>query len=218
MLCQKCGLSEATVHRESTVFRQKIEEHLCEMCAGTGSSLKLPISTLPPRAKISRTMTMMHVVTVDKTGKTIREEVVDVPEPDHFPANGFDHIESYITRLVALSSRPKTIVIGTPDGNRAIFLQAQDGKTEVFLMALNTHQQRKREEAIRTFFKTLGIEPSKDYLAGNGGAPNSTRCLSYPIAGTVREVTELTKRILNELCGISPKEGLNIRFNDHGTS
>ena len=33
MLCQKCGLLEATVHREFTMFRQKHEEHLCTMCA-----------------------------------------------------------------------------------------------------------------------------------------------------------------------------------------
>jgi hypothetical protein len=34
MLCQKCGLQEATIHIETMVFRQKIEEHLCGMCAG----------------------------------------------------------------------------------------------------------------------------------------------------------------------------------------
>jgi protein-arginine kinase activator protein McsA len=34
MLCQKCGLTEATVHLETAVFRQKIEEHLCAICAG----------------------------------------------------------------------------------------------------------------------------------------------------------------------------------------
>jgi hypothetical protein len=38
MLCQKCGLREATVHLESKVFRQKIEEHLCALCAGPRKS------------------------------------------------------------------------------------------------------------------------------------------------------------------------------------
>ena len=37
LLCQKCGRAEATVHRESVVFDQKIEEHLCELCAGKGT-------------------------------------------------------------------------------------------------------------------------------------------------------------------------------------
>ena len=34
MICQKCGLQEATVHLETSVFRQKVEEHLCALCAG----------------------------------------------------------------------------------------------------------------------------------------------------------------------------------------
>jgi hypothetical protein len=38
MICQKCGLSEATIHREKIVYRQKIEEHLCGICAGSDDS------------------------------------------------------------------------------------------------------------------------------------------------------------------------------------
>jgi uncharacterized protein CbrC (UPF0167 family) len=34
MLCQKCGRREAIVHLETVVFRQKVEEHLCRLCAG----------------------------------------------------------------------------------------------------------------------------------------------------------------------------------------
>ena len=36
MLCQKCGLTEAIVHRETVVYRQKVEEHLCDLCSGSG--------------------------------------------------------------------------------------------------------------------------------------------------------------------------------------
>jgi hypothetical protein len=217
MLCQKCGLTEATLHRETTVFRQKIEEHLCQMCAGTGSSLELPISALPPGAQISRTVTTMHVVTVDKTGKTIREEVVDAPEPDHFTTNGFDHIEPYITRLLVPSPQFKSVIIATPDGNRALLLYARNGKTEVS-MHVAWRQEPKREASIRKLFASLRIAPSKDYLAGNGGIPDAMRCLSYPIEGAADEITALTKRILKKLCGISPAEGLNITFNDGKSS
>jgi len=42
MICQKCGRYDATVHREATVFRQKIEEHLCPLCAGTGLPDSMP--------------------------------------------------------------------------------------------------------------------------------------------------------------------------------
>jgi RNA polymerase primary sigma factor len=44
MLCQKCGLQPATVHLESQVFRQKVEEHLCPLCAG----VRAPDSVRPP--------------------------------------------------------------------------------------------------------------------------------------------------------------------------
>lgn len=37
MLCQKCGRTKATLHREFEVFRQKVQEHLCSLCAGAGS-------------------------------------------------------------------------------------------------------------------------------------------------------------------------------------
>jgi len=36
MLCQKCGLAEATIHKEEVVYRQKIEQHLCALCGGVG--------------------------------------------------------------------------------------------------------------------------------------------------------------------------------------
>jgi hypothetical protein len=58
MLCQKCGLTEATVHRQTKVFRQKIEEHLCALCAGALDKAKLqePRAHIvpPPVAVISR--------------------------------------------------------------------------------------------------------------------------------------------------------------------
>jgi len=71
-----------------------------------------------------------------------------------------------------------------------------------------------REAAIRAFFSSLAIAPSRDYLAGNGGVPDATRILEYHITGTPSEVTTLTKRILQELCSISPAEALDISYRD----
>src|SRR5580700_395795 len=45
MLCQKCGLKEAAVIIETTVFRQKIEEHLCGLCAGDRGPVQPPTTT-----------------------------------------------------------------------------------------------------------------------------------------------------------------------------
>jgi hypothetical protein len=47
MLCQKCGRTKATVHREFEVFRQKVQEHLCPLCAGEGS-IDWPMPRKPP--------------------------------------------------------------------------------------------------------------------------------------------------------------------------
>jgi hypothetical protein len=50
MICQKCGRNEAAVHLETFVFRQKVEEHLCRMCAGSRATdtLRSGLSPVQP--------------------------------------------------------------------------------------------------------------------------------------------------------------------------
>jgi RNA polymerase primary sigma factor len=50
MVCQKCGLQPATVHLERHVFRQLIQEHLCELCAGDRASASLSRETAPHKS------------------------------------------------------------------------------------------------------------------------------------------------------------------------
>ena len=133
--------------------------------------------------------------------------------PDHYPTNGFDHIEPYVARFLVPSHKFKSLGISTPDGKRALSLRARDGKAEVFL-SVEWRQEPEREAAIRSFFKSIGIAPSMDYLAANGGVQGSTRCLEYPIKGSASEVTALTQRILRELCGVTPTEALDIDYKD----
>jgi hypothetical protein len=135
------------------------------------------------------------------------------PPPDHYTTDAFDHIESYVSRLLAPSGRFKSVSIFTPNGQHGFGLFARDGKVEASLY-VEQHQEAKRETTIRTFFKLMGIDPSQDYLAANGGVPDATRCLSYPITGSTAEVTALTKRILQELCGVSPTEALDIGYSE----
>src|SRR5882724_12120694 len=54
MICQKCGLSQATVHRTNTVFRTKIEEHLCVLCADVSMEPTSPAPAADPFAHIRR--------------------------------------------------------------------------------------------------------------------------------------------------------------------
>ncbi len=146
-------------------------------------------------------------VTLSRTGVSFQ------PAPDHFATNGFDHIEPYVSRLLVPTNRFKFLHIFTPDGNRGFGLTARGGLVEAGL-TLEWRQEAQREAAIRSFFGSLGVAPSQDYLAGNGGIPDATRILEYPLKGSTAEVTALTKRILQELCGISPDEALNIGYGE----
>jgi hypothetical protein len=133
--------------------------------------------------------------------------------PDHYSTNGFDHIEPYISRFLVPSPGFKSLGISTPDGMHALGLHARDGHAEVFL-SVERRSDPGREATIRHFFASLGIRPSQDYLASNGGVPDSTRCLTYPISGSVPEVTTLTKRVLSELCGVSSVEALDFDYRE----
>jgi hypothetical protein len=136
------------------------------------------------------------------------------PPPDHYSTNGFDHIETYVSKLLAPSPRSKSILLFTPDGKRGCALLARDGKVEA-AFSVEWRQEAVRETAIRSFFSSRGISPTRDYLAGIGGVPDATRMLSYPITGSVPEVTSLTKYILRDLCGVLPSAALNISFTEN---
>lgn len=133
--------------------------------------------------------------------------------PDRYATNGFEHIEPYVARLLVPTNRFKFLNIFTPDGLRGFGLSARDGVVQAGL-TVEWRQEAQREAAIRAFFSSLGIAPSRDYLAGNGGVPDATRILDYPITGSTAEVTALTKRILQELCGVSPTEALDIGYRE----
>lgn len=133
--------------------------------------------------------------------------------PDHYATNGFEHIEPYVARLLVPTNHFESLQMFTPDGKRGFGFSAKDGVVEAGL-TVEWRQEGQREAAIRAFFSWLQITPTRDYLAGNGGVPDATRILEYRISGTTAEVTTLTKRILKELCGISPTEALNIKYGD----
>jgi hypothetical protein len=146
-----------------------------------------------------------RIITFSQTGVSFQ------PAPDHYATNGFDHLEPYVSRLLIPAKRLKFLHIFTPDGNRGFGLSARDGRIEAGLN-VEWRQDAKREAAIRSFFTSLGIAPSRDYLAGNGGVPDATRILEDPVAGNSKDVSNLTRRILQELCGVSPAEALDVRY------
>jgi hypothetical protein len=165
------------------------------------------ILLFPSNTFISVSRPSGGTVTFSRTGVSFEAA------PDRYVTNGFDHIEPYVARLLVPTNRFKFLHIFTPDGNRGFGFSARDGKVEAGL-TMEWRQEAQREAAIRAFFSSLGIAPSRDYLAGNGGVPDATRVLDYPVTGSTADVTALTKRILQELCGVSPTEALDISYRD----
>ncbi len=131
--------------------------------------------------------------------------------PDHYAERGIEQVDRYIPNLLEPSKKYKYLHMFTPDGERGFGLSIRNGIVEASL-SLELREEREREAKVRKFFRELGIEPSRDYLAANGGVPNATRYLAYPLNANEQEVVVVTKQILQKLCGISPSEALDIKY------
>ena len=142
-----------------------------------------------------------------------RDDIRLDPPPDRYPVNGFDHIESYVSRLLAPSGGFKSVDIFTAAGDRGFELQGRNGHIDAVL-TVEWRQEHEREVKVRSFFASLGVAASEDYVAGNGDIPDATRILAYPVSGSAAQLAELTKRVLQELCGISPSEPISIRYKE----
>jgi hypothetical protein len=133
--------------------------------------------------------------------------------PDRYATGAFNQLESYVSRLMAHSSKRRWVSIFTPAGDRGFALSANDGTIEAHL-SVEWREEPQREAAIRAFFGSRGLSPTEDYLAGNGDVPDASRLLAYPLAGSASEVAALAQRILEDLCGVSSTEPLNIRYSE----
>jgi hypothetical protein len=140
-----------------------------------------------------------------------RSGVVLEAPPDQYATNGFDQIESYVTRLCKPNREYRSLGIFTPDGIRGFGLDANEDSM-LATLSIEWRKEPQRESKIRSFFEAFGISPVQDYAAGNGAVPNATRVLVFPVKGNASEVASLTKRILEELCMISPTEALEFTY------
>ena len=157
----------------------------------------------------------MYVRTVDADGKQIGDgKWVDVTETDHFPSHGFDHLESYIGRLLASPASFASLQIFTADGQRGLGLHHRDKQTEISLI-IDWRREPAKEAKIRDLFRALGLSPTQDYLAGNGNVRDAARVLTYPLPGGAHEISSLCQRILTEIYGVTADDGLNITYQDH---
>jgi len=147
-------------------------------------------------------------------GITFSREGVSISKPpDQFATNGISHMDPYVERLLGSKAPMAFLMIFTPDGKRGFGLTSKEGRVEAGLV-IDWRQEPERETNVRAFFAKIGVAPSTDYLAGNGGVNDATRLLSYPVKGNSKELTALAERILKELCNVSENDGLNITFRE----
>ena len=76
---------------------------------------------VPPNTFITFTKPGGGTVTFSRTSVSF-----EAP-PDHYAANGFDHLQPYVSRLLAPTNHFKFLSVFTPDGMRGLGLEAKDG-------------------------------------------------------------------------------------------
>jgi hypothetical protein len=156
----------------------------------------------------------MWVVTVDENGKEKDGHWVDIPEPDRFASNGFAQIKGYVSRLLQSSARFTSVIIATPDGRIAVSLWQRGGIPE-FALSVQWRSEAEREQAVRQFFSERGLTTSHDYLGGNGGIPDATRCLGYFLPADVEFITALIKDVLRQIYYIREQDALDFSYQEH---
>ena len=160
-------------------------------------------------------VTKMWVHTVDKNGNDKGDgRWVDIPEPDRFASNGFSQVESYVSRMLRSSAMFTSVIISTPDGQSAVSLSHRDGVPK-FSLSVDWRSKPESERAIRQFFGDRGLSASHDYLAGNGGVPDAMRMLGYFLPADAREITEITKDVLQQIFGVREQDALNFSYREH---
>jgi hypothetical protein len=196
MNCQKCGRREATVHRRSTVFRQKIQEHLCGWCAGTG------VDESDLGGKRSR----RTYVCVGPSGQQLGPPT-EVADPISIP-NGLSALSEYVSRFLASSATFTHLKVFNLRGTAGFGLVRKNRESQLVII-VDQLNQSEPERGLRGFFSSRKILPTSDYLAGNGTVSNAIRILVYPLPDIADSITALCADLSASCFGISPNETLN---------
>ncbi len=152
---------------------------------------------------------------MDQNGKELGDgRWVDIPKPDSFSKNGFAQIESYVSKLVNSSAGYSSLIIATPDDRTAVLLW-QRGGVLGFSLSVDWRSEPERERAVRQFFAERKLSASQDYLAGNGGVPDATRWLSYPLPPNVQFVSSLTKDVLGQIYQVYEQDALDFTYEEN---
>ena len=158
----------------------------------------------------------MKVSTVDRQGKRKGPvEWVDVP-PATRHANGFANIEPFVCRVLSSKAVSSWVTIATVSGRSALSVSKHNGECRLGLTV--EVKQRAKEAKVRAFFSKRGIAPARDYLARNGGVPNATRVLDYPMSGDAKAISMLVVAALRDLYRLSERSALDMRITEYEAS
>lgn len=157
----------------------------------------------------------MWVHTVDQNGQDLGDgRRVDIPEPDRFAEGGFSQIERYVSRLLTSDAKRAALGISTPDEQIAVGLWQRAGIPE-FSLTVQWREEPERERLLRQFFAERGFACREDYLAGNGGVPDATRCLTYTLPPDSGMVTQTTRDFLRDIYGLDASDALDFTYEEH---
>jgi hypothetical protein len=159
----------------------------------------------------------MKMSYVDREGRKTRpSHWVDVPAATRH-ANGLAEIEGYVARVIASKAKSTSVQFSTKSGNTAISVAKYEGKLTLGLVT-GTKRERAREAAIRQFFASRSIQPSADYLGANGGVPNATRVLDFPMPQDSTAIAQIAADLLREIYRLRDSTTLDIRYTEHEAS
>lgn len=153
----------------------------------------------------------MWVATVDENGKDLGDgHWVDMPKPKRFSANGFAHIESYVSRLLQSSASYTSLIITAPEQNIASILWRRGG-VPGFTLWVQGRSEPERERAVRQLFDERKLSTAHDYLAGDG----TTRCLGYFLPPDVQYIFRLTKDVLQQVYQVHEQDALDFTYQEN---
>jgi hypothetical protein len=164
----------------------------------------------PTSGKPSKTR---WVTVTDSKGRVLQSGLETYTEPDHFESKGLDHLKTYVQRMAASKNWMSDVTVFTSNGESGFALQKMDGDV-TFQITVEWRQQPGQEAKIRAFFKKLGISPTEDYLAGNGGVPDATRVFSWPLPSDPERIETISKEAAKQLCGITDNTPIDIQFQE----
>jgi hypothetical protein len=116
-------------------------------------------------------------------------------------------MERYVDRLLGSRKEHASIIVATLDGQHAILVMRQAGRTVLHVSADRTKNDG-QEAKMRDFFKKRGMIPDRDYGSGNGGVDDATCNLDFQLAEDPKAVARMCVSVFTDLFGVTDQDGL----------